>query len=94
MDIREFGKVLPGTVMAVNGRKKYLHVFKPNGNVNHERFADFIGLESDNEVDDDELDGRALQTQKIAVISIRNFLGTWLERLCDGTLTDRMRVDN
>ncbi|XP_065061402.1 dnaJ homolog subfamily C member 16-like [Rhopilema esculentum] len=94
MDIREFGKVLPGTVIAVNGRKKYLHVFKPNGNVNHERLADFIGLESDNEIDDDELDGRALQSQKIAVISIRNFLGTWLERLCDGTLTDRMRVDN
>ena len=93
MDAREFGKVLPGTVLALNGRKKYIHVFKPGGNVNTERLADFIGLESDYEVEDDEYDSQMRRNQKLAARSIRVLLRTWLERLCDGTLTDRIKLD-
>ena len=94
MDVKEFGNVLPGTVLALNVRKKYIYIFKPAGNFNEERLADFIGLESDNEADDDDLDSQARRNRKLAVRSIRALLPTWLDRLCDGTLPDRVRIDS
>lgn len=94
MDVKQFGNVLPGTVLALNIRKKYIHIFKPTGNVNSERLADFIGLESDYEADDDDIDTQPHKNQRLAARSIRVMLPTWLERLCDGTLIDRFRIEN
>ena len=94
MDVKEFGSVLPGIVLALNGRKKYVYIFKPTDSVNVEKSADFIGLESDGEIEDEELDLQSRRNQKLASRSIRLLLPIWLERLCDGTLTDRVKLDN
>ena len=94
MDVKEFGKVLPGIVLALNGRRKYTHIFKPTDSINIGRSADFIGLESDYDVDDDELDSQAQINQRLAARSIRVLLPLWLERLFDGTLRDRVKLDS
>jgi len=94
MDVKEFGKVLPGTILALNGRRKYIHIFKPSDKVNIERSADFIGLESDHEDEDEELVLQAHRNQKLTAQSIRVLLPLWLDRLCDGTLSERIKLDS
>jgi len=95
MKVNKFGEVLPGTVLALNGFRKYLYIFRPDSEVksNPQISADFIGFESS----DDEGDGfTVLERNKIkkASIIIRRDLPQWLERLFDGTIKDKIRVES
>ena len=94
MDVKKFGDLMPGTIIALNGHRKYIHIFRPKGNIKEEMLADFIGLESDTELDEYEDEVQARRNRMLAIKSIQKFLLIWLERLCDGSLSDRVKVDN
>lgn len=98
MDVDRFGEVTPGIVLALNGHKKYLSIFKPTDLTKSAFFksqgGDLMGFDdSDSETDTNE-DGQTLyerKRQKVLSFSITKQLGNWLEKFCDG-LVERKRV--
>lgn len=94
MDVKEFGAFLPGTVLAMNGFRKYVYIFKPTVDVKDEPpiSANFLGMESsDDECDDYEYLERI--RYKKAALGIRKDLPMWLERLTEGTLPNKVKIN-
>ena len=95
MNVSKFGEIKSGTVIALNGNRKYKFLYKPVEQAETEStvHANFIGFESS---DDDEDGYATLERNKIKkrAVRIRSDLPQWLERLFDGTLRDRIRVEN
>ena len=95
MNASKFGEIKSGTVIALNGNRKYKLLFKPGdqAEIQSTLQANFIGFESS---DDDEDGYVTLERNKIkkCAIIIRRDLPQWLERLFDGTLRSRIRVAN
>lgn len=98
MEVDQFGEVTPGIVLALNGHKKYLSIFKPTDLTKSAFFksqgGDLMGFDdSDSETDTNE-DGQTeyeRKRQKVLSLSIRKQLGNWLEKFCDG-LVERKKV--
>ena len=94
----QFGEVTPGIVLALNGHKKYLSIFKPTDLTKTAFFksqgGDLMGFDdSDSETDANE-DGQSeyeRKRRKVLSLSIQKQLGNWLEKFCDG-LVERKRV--
>lgn len=100
MEVDRFGEVTPGIVLAINGHKKYLSIFKPSDLTKTAFFksqgGDLMGFDgSDSETDTNEdVDGQAeyeRKRQKVLSLSIQKELGNWLEKFCDG-LVERKKV--
>lgn len=94
----KFGEVTPGIVLALNGYKKYLSVFKPSdlseGAFFKRQGGDFMGFDdsdSDTDANEDGMTEYERKRQKVLSRSIRTQLVHWLERFCDG-MVDRKRV--
>ena len=99
MNVDTFGEVTSGIVLALNGHKKYLSIFKPNDLTKTAFFksqgGDLMGFnDSDSEADineDAQLEYER-KRQKVLSLSLRKQFVTWLEKLCDG-LVERVRLD-
>ncbi|XP_012556009.1 dnaJ homolog subfamily C member 16 isoform X1 [Hydra vulgaris] len=95
MQIKKFGEFLPGTVLALNGYRKYAYIFRPNvkQNIAQTNSMNFMGFESS----DDEADGYTSSEKikiKQAAVCVRNDLPRWLERLLEGTLTQKIKLQS
>ena len=101
MDVNQFGEIVPGTVLAINGHKKYIYIFKPrllllgfSEEDENKLTGRFLGLEeSEEEGESDSLSHSERRSQKIGALHIRRRLPTWLERLYEGTLKDKKELD-
>lgn len=101
MDIQKFGEFLPGCVIALNGLRKYAYIYKPNiennaadqRRQNPEISADFIGFESSDDDAGDSYGHMERQKAKKAALKLRRELPRWLERLFDGMLRDKKRLE-
>lgn len=100
MEVDQFGEVTPGIVLAINGHKKYLSIFKPSDLTKNAFFRSqggpLMGFDgSDSEADTNEdVDGQAeyeRKRQKVLSLSIQKELGNWLEKFYDG-LVERKKV--
>ncbi|KAJ7393493.1 DnaJ molecular chaperone y domain [Desmophyllum pertusum] len=98
MDVDRFGEITPGIVLALNGHKKYLSIFKPTDLTQNAFFksqgGDLMGFddsESEADVIEDGQTEYERKRQKVLGLSVRTQLANWLERLCDG-LVERKRV--
>ena len=100
MDVDRFGEVTPGIVLAINGSKKYLSIFKPSDLTKTAFFksqgGNLMGFDdSDSEADaSEDVDGQAeyeRKRQKVLSLSMRKELVNWLEKFCDG-LVERKKV--
>jgi len=100
MEVDRFGEVTPGIVLAINGHKKYLSIFKPTDLTKTTFFksqgGDLMGFDdSDSEADtNEEVDGQReyeRKRQKVLSLSIQKELVNWLEKFCDG-LVERKKV--
>ena len=98
LDVDKFGEVTPGIVLALNGYKKYLSVFKPSdlseGAFFKRQGGDLMGFDdsdSDTDANEDGMTEYERKRQKVLSRSIRTQLVHWLERFCDG-MVDRKRV--
>ena len=96
MQIKRFGEFLPGTVLALNGFRKYAYIFRPEVQQSNSKTissTSFIGFESS----DDEADGYTSSEKlkiKKAALCVRNDLPRWLERLLEGTLTQKIKLQS
>ncbi|PFX27805.1 dnaJ homolog subfamily C member 16-like [Stylophora pistillata] len=98
LDVDKFGEVTPGIVLALNGYKKYLSVFKPSdlseGAFFKRQGGNLMGFDdtdSDTDPNEDGMTEYERKRQKVLSLSIRTQLVHWLERFCDG-MTDRKRI--
>lgn len=98
LDVDKFGEVTPGIVLALNGYKKYLSVFKPSDLSERAFFKrqggnlmGFDDTDSDTDPNEDGMTEYERKRQKVLSLSIRTRLVHWLERFCDG-MTDRKRI--
>lgn len=98
LDVDKFGEVTPGIVLALNGYKKYLSVFKPTdlseGAFFKRQGGNLMGFDdtdSDSDPNEDGMTEYERKRQKVLSLSIRTQLVHWLERFCDG-MTDRKRI--
>ena len=100
MEVDRFGEVTPGIVLAINGHKKYLSIFKPTDLTRTAFFksqgGELMGFDdSDSEGDTNEdVDGQTeyeRRRQKLLSLSIRKELVNWLEKFVDG-LVERKKV--
>lgn len=98
LDVDKFGEVTPGIVLALNGYKKYLSVFKPTDLSERAFFKrqggnlmGFDDTDSDSDPNEDGMTEYERKRQKVLSLSIRTQLVHWLERFCDG-MTDRKRI--
>ena len=99
MNVDKFGEVTPGIVLAVNGHKKYLSIFKPSDLTKTAFFkrqgGDLMGFDnsdSENESPSDPQREYELKRQKILSLSLRKQFVGWLERLLDG-LVERTKIE-
>ena len=98
MDVDKFGEVTPGIVLALNGHKKYLSIFKPSDLTKTAFFksqgGDLMGFDdsdSDADVNEDAQTEYERKRQKVLSLSLRKQLSRWLEKWCDG-LVERIRL--
>ncbi|KAM7439612.1 DnaJ molecular chaperone y domain [Porites harrisoni] len=98
MDVDKFGEVTPGIVLALNGHKKYLSIFKPSDLTKTAFFksqgGDLMGFDdsdSDADVNEDAQTEYERKRQKVLSLSLRKQLSGWLEKWCDG-LVERIRL--
>lgn len=99
MSVDRFGEVTPGIVLALNGHKKYLSIFKPSDLTKTTFFKrqgdDFMGFEnsdSETESPDEPLREYEFKRQKVLSASLRREFVTWFEKLLDG-LVDRTKIE-
>ncbi|XP_068700489.1 dnaJ homolog subfamily C member 16-like isoform X3 [Montipora foliosa] len=99
MSVDKFGEVTPGIVLALNGHKKYLSIFKPSDLTKSAFFkrqgGDLMGFDnSDSETESisDPQREYELKRQKVLSISLRRQFVIWLEKLLDG-LVDRTKIE-
>jgi len=99
MNVDKFGEVTPGIVLALNGHKKYLSIFKPSDLTKTAFFksqgGDLMGFDdSDSETDtiEDVQAEYERKRQKVLSLSLRRQLAGWLERLFDG-LVERIKLE-
>lgn len=97
MNVDKFGEVTPGIVLALNGSKKYLSIFKPSDLTKTAFFksqgGDLMGFDdSDSDANEDGQMEYERKRQKVLSLSIRRQLVSWLEKLCDG-LVERIRLE-
>lgn len=99
MNVDKFGEVTPGIVLALNGHKKYLSIFKPSDLTKTTFFksqgGDLMGFDnSDSETDsyEDPQSEYERRRQKVLSLSLRRQLVGWLEKLFDG-LVERIKLE-
>ncbi|XP_068753593.1 dnaJ homolog subfamily C member 16-like [Montipora capricornis] len=99
MSVDKFGEVTPGIVLALNGHKKYLSIFKPSDLTKSAFFkrqgGDLMGFDnSDSETESisDPQREYELKRQKVLSVSLRRQFVIWLEKLLDG-LVDRTKIE-
>lgn len=86
-----FGQFTPGTVIAFNGFRKYLFIYKPQLGFDEYQAQLSPGFLGFDESDDE---GSQERTKlKRAALRMRQELSGWLDRLMEGTLHDKKRVD-
>lgn len=100
LNINKFGELIPGCVIVCNGYRKYIYIYKPDigqtknsGNAAAKLSADFIGLESSDDEGGDTYRHMERIKAKKAAIKLREDLPRWLDRLFQGFLKDKLRVD-
>lgn len=100
MNVDKFGEFRPGTVLCINGYRKYVCTYKPSelgqNKYSRSQDGDLMGFnDSESESDSSTIDGVTNYDQKrhktISLI-LRNELPTWMERLCEG-LIKRTKID-
>ena len=98
MNVEKFGEVTPGIVLALNGCKMYLSVFRPTDLTKIEFFkcqdGDLMGFGDSGDETDSQEDGLTqyeCKRQKVLSLSLHKHLGIWMEKFCDG-LAERRRV--
>lgn len=77
--LNSFRKNCVGTVLALNGSRRYYSIFHPKLPSN-----DFLGLE-------DSSDGENQNDTTLNINDVLNVLGLWMDRLCEGQIK-RFRV--
>ena len=97
MNVNKFGEFLPGTVLAMNGFRKYVYIFKTTveekkSNSTPQISANFIGLENSDDEGDSYQHLERIKIKKAAV-HLRKELPRWLERLFDGTLSNKLKIE-
>ena len=99
MNVDKFGEVTPGIVLALNGHKKYLSIFKPSDLTKTAFFksqgGDLMGFDdSDSETEsyEDPQTEYERKRQKVLSLSLRRQLVGWLEKLFDG-LVERIKLE-
>ncbi|XP_057305908.1 dnaJ homolog subfamily C member 16-like isoform X1 [Hydractinia symbiolongicarpus] len=94
MNINKFGEFLPGTVLAINGFRKYIYIYKPDvvTTDNPQLSANFIGFESSEEEGDSYHQLERIKVKR-AAIKLRKDFPRWIERLYEGTLPNRIKID-
>ncbi|XP_032228549.1 dnaJ homolog subfamily C member 16 isoform X2 [Nematostella vectensis] len=100
MEVNKFGEVIPGTVLAMNGPRKYVMTFKPTDLTKSQYFksqgGDLMGFndsdESDEEGHVDEWSAYERKRQKVLSLSLRRELPRWLEKLSEG-LIKKVKLD-
>lgn len=101
MNVERFGEISPGTVLALNGHRKYLSIFKPTDLTKGEFFRSQDGglmgfNESDSETETETQDGFTeyeRKRQKVLSVSLRREFPLWFGKLSDG-LVNREKVDD
>lgn len=94
MNINKFGEFLPGTVLAINGFRKYIYIYKPDvvAADNPQLSANFIGFESSEDEGDSYHQLERIKVKR-AAIKLRKDFPRWIERLYEGTLPNRIKID-
>ena len=100
MNTENFGEFRPGTVLCINGHRKYVCIFKPSDVPQamylRSQEGDLMGFnDSENESDastDDGVCNSDRKHHKLISLILRNELPTWMDRLCEGMIK-RFKVD-
>ena len=97
MNVEKFGEVRPGTVLSLNGYRKYVSVYKPSEVTNSEysrsQEGDLMGF-NDSDSESDSLTADAVtnynrKRHKVISLAVRKEFPTWLERLSEGMIKRR-----
>jgi hypothetical protein len=98
MKVQTFGEITPGTVLALNGAKKYLSIFKITKHPDQDAGHVFDDSDEDETMysREDENSPMVFQedkrTQKRTANKLAQQFPRWIEKLLEGMVT-RMKVD-